>query len=76
MFLWFRSERLGNKQKNEQASNETACRCDIVTERFDPMRNKGGGWNMTIFRYNNKKQENPYSSASCIYIECKITDIG
>jgi len=39
--LTFESERYGNKQKKAHANNEAACRCDIVIERFDPIRNKG-----------------------------------
>jgi hypothetical protein len=41
-FLGGWSERYGNKQKNAQANKEDACCCDIVTERFDRIRNKGG----------------------------------
>ncbi len=37
------SERNGNKQKNAQANSDAACLCDIVTEWFVPVCNKGGG---------------------------------
>jgi hypothetical protein len=43
-FFTFALDRHGNKQKNAQANNEAACCCDIVTERFDAIRNNGGGY--------------------------------
>lgn len=41
-FFIFGPDRYGNKQKKAQANNEAACRCDIVTERFDLILSKGG----------------------------------
>ncbi len=57
-FLTFEPERYGNKQKKEHANNEAACSCDIVTERFDPIRNKGNDLLLKDLTENFIKQKN------------------
>lgn len=53
-----RSDRFGYRQKKEQANNEAACSCDIVTEPFFPLANNGGGYNIKCFNYQKKSSSN------------------